>query len=203
MNPILFTASKGAERVMYAQEVRANNLANANTIGFKSTMEVSTPMKLKGAGFESSITTRTNSSTNDFATGNNIRTERDLDLMVNGRGFFTLSNAANPNKEVYTRAGQFNVTAEGDLKLGSYNVMGEDGPIQVPEFQKIDISDEGVINVIPAGGGAQIEVGQLKLVNPDTKTMTLDSSGYFVSTTGQNLDADPDGQCSIWFFGVK
>lgn len=191
MNPILFTASKGAERVMYAQEVRANNLANANTIGFKSIMEVSSPMKLTGAGFESSITTRTNSSTNDFATGNNMRTERDLDLMVNGRGFFTLTNEANPEKEVYTRSGQFTVTAEGDLKLGSYHVMGEDGPIQVPEFQKIEISDEGIVNVIPAGGGAQIQVGQLKLVNPDTKAMTLDSSGHFVSTSGVNLAADP------------
>lgn len=192
MNPILFTASKGAERVMYAQEVRANNLANSDTIGFKSLMEVSSPMKINGAGFESSVTTRTNSATNDFSSGNNIRTDRELDVMVNGNGFFTLANEVNPNKEVYTRSGQFTVDREGFLKQGSFNVIGEDGPIQLQEFQKVDISEEGVVSIIPAGGGAQIDAGQLKLVNPDLKTMTLDSSGHFVSTTNQNLEPAVD-----------
>lgn len=192
MNPILFTASKGAERVMNAQEVRANNLANANTVGFKSLMEYSSPMKVNGAGFETSVTTRTNSATSNFSSGNNIRTDRDLDVMVNGNGFFALTNEANPNKEVYTRSGQFTVDSEGFLKNGSFNVMGEDGAIQLPEYRTIEISEEGVINVTPPGGGAQINAGQLKLVNPDVKQMTLDPSGHFVSNAGGNLPPAED-----------
>lgn len=190
MNPILFTAAKGAERVMYAQEVRANNLAHTNTVGFKSLIEFSSPMPVGGSGFQSSVTTRTNSATNNFQEGTKVNTQRDLDVAITGSGFFTLEGEG--GKEVYTRAGDFHLDSDGNLMRGPFAVIGENGPIQVPENQKVQISDDGFVSIIPVGGGASLGVDQLKLVNPEVKTMTLDRSGQFVSTTGQNLPMAED-----------
>ncbi|GAL13351.1 hypothetical protein JCM19233_4353 [Vibrio astriarenae] len=47
-------------------------------------------MRLEGSGFVTSVTTRTNSTINNFESGENIRTERDLDVAIDGRGFITL-----------------------------------------------------------------------------------------------------------------
>jgi len=192
MNPILFTAAKGAERVMLAQEVRANNLAQVNTVGFKAIMEHSSPMKLEGSGFTSSTTTRTNSASNNFAHGTEIRTDRPLDVQINGTGFFALEGRVGEPEELYTRAGNFTLTPEGNLMLGNRQVLGEGGAIVVPEFQAINISSDGVLSITPPGGGAEMEIDTLKTVNPDYFDMTLDNSGLFVAKDGNMLAADPD-----------
>ncbi len=192
MNPILFTAAKGAERVMLAQEVRANNLAQVNTVGFKAIMEHSSPMSVEGSGFASSTTTRTNSATNNFAHGTEIRTDRALDVQINGTGFFALEGREGEPEELYTRAGNFMLTPEGNLMLGNRQVMGEGGAIVVPEYQAINISADGVLSITPPGGGAEMEIDTLKTVNPDYFAMTLDKSGLFVAKDGSTLAADPD-----------
>ncbi|NIY94053.1 flagellar basal body rod protein FlgF [Vibrio diazotrophicus] len=192
MNPILFTAAKGAERVMLAQEVRANNLAQVNTVGFKAIMEHSTPMKVNGSGFESSTTTRTNSASNNFAHGTEIRTDRPLDVQINGTGFFALEGKQGEPEELYTRAGNFNLTPEGNLMVGDRQVLSDGGPIVVPEYQAINVSKDGVLSITPPGGGAEMEIATLKLVNPDYFDMTLDKSGLFVAKDGNTLMADPN-----------
>ncbi len=192
MNPILFTAAKGAERVMLAQEVRANNLAQVNTVGFKAIMEHTTPMAVEGSGFKSSTTTRTNSASNNFAHGTEIRTDRPLDVQINGTGFFAVLGNEGEPEELYTRAGNFSLTADGDLMVGDRQVLGEGGPIVVPEYQANNISKDGVLSITPPGGGAEMEIDNLKLVNPDYFDMTLDTSGLFVAKDGNTLAADPD-----------
>ncbi len=69
---------------MYAQQVRANNLANADTVGFKSLMEHSEHMRLQGSGFESSVTARTNSALTNFREGDSVTTGKALDVAILG-----------------------------------------------------------------------------------------------------------------------
>ncbi|ADT87398.1 flagellar basal body rod protein FlgF [Vibrio sp. Vb2880] len=192
MNPILFTAAKGAERVMLAQEVRANNLAHANTVGFKSLMEHSDAMAVAGSGFQSSVTTRTNSASTNFTPGAEVRTGRDLDVQIPGRGFFSVAGQAGEPEELYSRAGNFRLSSDGLLLLGDRQVLGEDGPIEVPEFQAINIASDGAISITPPGGGAEMQIGLLKLVNPEYADMTLHTSGLFVPKQGETLAFDPE-----------
>ncbi len=190
MNPILFTAAKGAERVMLAQEVRANNLAQVNTVGFKALMENSTHMAIQGSGFESSVTTRTNSASNNFSQGSDIATGRALDAKISDAGFFTVQGNEGEAGELYTRAGNFNLDAEGNLMLANRAVLGNAGPIVIPDYQDINIDDQGIISIIPPGGGAELEVDQLKLVKPDDFDVTLDVTGLFVPKAGTTFEAD-------------
>ncbi|UJF18021.1 flagellar hook-basal body complex protein [Vibrio sp. SS-MA-C1-2] len=189
MNPILFSAAKGAERVMLAQSVRANNLSQADTIGFKSLMERSTAMKVEGSGFLTSVTARTNSATNNFTEGEQLRTDQPLDVSIDGKGFFTLQGLKDEPAELYTRAGSFTLSPDGQLLLGQRKVMSDEGPLILPEFQAVNISETGSVSVTPAGGGGAIEVGNLKLVRPEYREMTMDRSGHFVPNEGGILPA--------------
>ncbi len=189
MNPILFSAAKGAERAMYAQHVRANNLANADTVGFKALMERSEHMRLEGSGFDTSVTTRTNSATTNFRKGKVMTTGKATDVALLGDGFFSVEGKGVEGAEAYTRAGNFSIDAAGQLMLGERRVLGDNGPIILPEHEALNIDDRGVISIIPLGGGATIETGALKLVNPDYQQMTLAESGLFVS-----IDAEPLAQ---------
>ena len=190
MNPILFSAAKGAERTMLAQHVRANNLSHADTIGFKALMEHSTPMKLEGSGFLTSVTSRSNSAINNFAQGEDIRTERPLDVAINGEGFFALQGLEGEPNELYTRAGNFRLDGAGQLYLGERRVMSTDGPMIFPDFEFVSVSANGLVSVTPIGGEASLEVGSLKMVKPDTADMTMHASGHFVAKNGEELDED-------------
>jgi flagellar basal-body rod protein FlgF len=190
MNPILFSAAKGAERTMLAQHVRANNLSHADTVGFKALMEHSTPMRLEGSGFLTSITSRTNSSINNFAQGEDIRTERPLDVAINGDGFITLEGLEDEPAELYTRAGNFRLDGNGQLYLGERRVMSTDGPMVLPDFEFVSVSSNGLVSITPIGGEASLEVGALKLVKPENEQMTMHASGHFVPKGGQVLAED-------------
>ncbi|CAH6840280.1 Flagellar basal-body rod protein flgF [Vibrio chagasii] len=190
MNPILFSAAKGAERTMLAQHVRANNLSHADTVGFKALMEHSTPMRLEGSGFLTSVTSRTNSSINNFAQGEDIRTERPLDVAINGDGFITLEGLEDEPAELYTRAGNFRLDGNGQLYLGERRVMSTEGPMVLPDFEFVSVSSNGLVSITPIGGEASLEVGALKLVKPENEQMTMHASGHFVPKDGQVLAED-------------
>ena len=48
MDRLIYTAMSGAERVLHAQQVRANNLANADTNGFRADYELATTNVVPG-----------------------------------------------------------------------------------------------------------------------------------------------------------
>ncbi|MGR5448619.1 flagellar basal body rod protein FlgF [Vibrio sp. PNB22_3_1] len=186
MNPILFNAAKGAERAMHAQHARANNIANAETVGFKAVMEFTTPQRLGGAGFDTSVTTRTNLSLNDFTTGQLMHTGDQLNVAISGQGFFTVL-AKDGVTELYTRSGEMNVGPEGDVLIHGRPVLTDGGPLVLPEFESVSISQHGVVSVTPPGGGL-LDAGQLKLVSPALSDVTLDETGLFRSKDGEPFE---------------
>jgi flagellar hook protein FlgE len=102
--------------------VTANNIANADTIGFKSSRAEFADLYTQGAADLNNSTTgegvelATNSQ--QFTQGNVTTTSSNLDLAISGDGFFTLKDATNGT--VYTRNGQFQADANG-------NVVSPDG----------------------------------------------------------------------------
>lgn len=81
-----------------------------------------------------------------------------------GDGYLTVETPI--GNEAYTRAGNIKVDTFGAMSINGFPVVGENGPIVVPDFQKIEISERGRVSVIPPGGGAEVEVGTLKMVKP-------------------------------------
>ncbi|MCX5807215.1 MAG: flagellar hook protein FlgE [Proteobacteria bacterium] len=99
--------------------VVGNNIANVNTVGYKSaraTFEDVLYQSINGASGTSQVGRGTALSSVDtlFAQGSFETTSEATDLAIGGQGFF-LVNSADDSSTYYTRAGQFRFDKEGDM----------------------------------------------------------------------------------------
>ncbi|WP_394497947.1 flagellar basal body rod protein FlgF [Shewanella sp. ENK2] len=191
MDKMLYTAATGATRVMEAQAIRANNLANADTTGFKADLErvnakVVTPT---GNSLHTRVLAQTESSGFSQQAGVLNPTGRTLDLAINDGGLFSVMT---PNGEAYTRSGVVVPDAAGQLTIDGRPIAGVDGPIVLPEYRELFIGDDGRISIIADTGNITEEVGQLKLVNPDLQQIRKGQDGLFYSNDGMPLAADDE-----------
>ncbi|MBQ4890140.1 flagellar basal body rod protein FlgF [Shewanella sp. MMG014] len=191
MDKMLYTAATGATRVMEAQAIRANNLANADTTGFKADLErvnakVVTPT---GNSLHTRVLAQTESSGFSQQAGVLNPTGRTLDLAINDGGLFSVMT---PDGEAYTRSGVVVPDAAGQLTIDGRPVAGLDGPIVLPEYRELFIGDDGRISIVADTGNITEEVGQLKLVNPDLQQIQKGQDGLFYSNDGMPLAADDE-----------
>ncbi|MCK5881034.1 MAG: flagellar basal body rod protein FlgF [Sinobacterium sp.] len=195
MDKGIFLAMHSAKQILTMQRVNANNLANANTTGFKSDfvgfMESPTPTHhLETRSYSTPMSLGTH-----FKSGSLQYTQNPLDVSINGNGFFAVQNA---NGQVsLSRRGDFTVGAEGFLRNGAGQfVLGESNePIQLPEFTSVSVGRDGVISILPMGGSAanMIEVDQLKLVSMNVNRLKKNDEGSLdISqfSRGDTLDSD-------------
>lgn len=108
------TALSGLNAASADLRVTGNNIANTGTVGFKgSRAEFADVFALSYGGIsQTAIGTgvRLSAVTQQFSQGNIDFTGNNLDLAMNGQGFFVLNDAGT---QVYSRAGSFQVNREG------------------------------------------------------------------------------------------
>jgi len=178
MDRSLFVAMSGAKQTMLAQTSNANNLANAQTTGFKSDFEQFRSMPVFGPGQPTRVYAMTERPGTDLTPGPLQTTGRDLDVAINGDGWLAVQDKE--GKEAYTRAGELRVTPEGFLQTGSGDaVLGENGAIAIPPADKIDIGVDGTISIIPTGSDITtlLVVDRIKLVKPELKELEKRDDG--------------------------
>lgn len=192
MDKMLYIAMSGAKENMNALAVRANNLANANTVGFKSELAQARAMQAFGDGLPTRVFALTEIPSQNFDAGELKVTGNDLDVAINGNGWFAVQDAQ--GNEAYTRAGNLKISVDGYLETASGDrVLGDAGPLEVPQpLSKFVINQDGTIQVLAEGAPATAlqEVGRMKLVNPDVRDMTKGNDGLFRLRSGAPADAD-------------
>ncbi|CBA15932.1 flagellar hook protein FlgE [Xanthomonas albilineans] len=108
------TSLSGIKAANTDLNVTANNIANVNTTGFKSSRaEFADQFTVSGYGLARNAVgsgVRVSNVAQQFSQGNIDPTGRNLDLAISGSGFFTLSNNG---ARVYSRAGNFQTDANG------------------------------------------------------------------------------------------
>lgn len=167
----IYSALSGAVAQERALAVVANNVANANTTGYKADRvafdealgrEIAPGDEERSAALKYTAINRVEA---DQSSGGVMQTGRALDVAMQGPGFFAV---ATPNGERYTRSGAFVADAEGVLRTpGGHAVMGDAGGAVRPGVElslpqgagEVLIAEDGTINVDGA------EVGKLKVVN--------------------------------------
>lgn len=167
MDKSLYIAMSGAKENMLAQQINANNLANANTTGFKQDFSVAQAVAVDGQHYPSRVYAMTDNPGTDFSQGPLIQTGRSLDVAVKGKGWIAVQ--APDGSEGYTRAGNLQIDANGILRTGSgLPVLGNGGPVAVPPANKVQIGADGTVSIVPEGGPANqlAEVDRIKLVDP-------------------------------------
>jgi flagellar basal-body rod protein FlgF len=185
MDRVVFVMASGAKQLMRAQSVNANNLANVNTIGFQADLANFRAQLVDGPGYESRAYALGEDAGARFDKGAIQSTGRTLDVAVNGDGWIAVQ--AMDGTEGYTRAGNLRVNINGQLLTGAgHPVMGESGPIVVPEFEKLEIGRDGTISVRPIGQqpSTLAEVGRIKLVAPEHSELVKGEDGLLRTRTG-------------------
>jgi len=152
----LYIAATGMQTQQNRMDVVTNNLANANTAGYKQdslltrTFQEELVSRLEDPAV---VTQRTaigplglgihiDEIHTSFGTGALRETSLATDLALAGDGFFAVQT---PAGERYTRAGNFQVTADDTLATAEgYPVLGENGPVRVAGTS-FSISSDGRI----------------------------------------------------------
>ncbi|MCF8006284.1 MAG: flagellar basal-body rod protein FlgF [Methylovulum sp.] len=185
MDRSLYIAMSGAKQTLMAQATNANNLANAQTTGFKSDMEQFRSMPVFGAGYPTRVYAMTERPGTDFTPGAVQTTGKELDVAINGKGFFAIQDSE--GKEAYTRAGDLHLTPEGLLQTGTgLQVIGQNGPIAVPPAQKMDIGSDGTISIVPLGANpnALVVLDRIKMVDLPENTIAKKTDGLIHTQDG-------------------
>ena len=177
----LFTAASGMEAQQLRIDSIANNLANVNTTGFKKWRpefqdmfyEILRAPGATGADGSSLPTgvqvghgVRNSSISRVFGQGDRVSTGQDLDLAVDGDGFFQVEKTG--GETLYTRDGAFKRDRDGNMVTSSgYQLVPN---IAVPtDAIQVTILPDGTVSALLAGQVEPSEIGQLELarfVNP-------------------------------------
>jgi|NOAtaT_6_FD_contig_41_1084508_length_2447_multi_7_in_0_out_0_2 flagellar hook protein FlgE len=112
------TAISGLNAAQTDLATTANNIANASTTGFKGARaEFADLFSAGSAGLEPGTGVRVSGVVQNFAQGDLAATGRDLDLGINGNGFFVVQTKE--GTPAYTRAGAFQLDRDGYLANGA------------------------------------------------------------------------------------
>lgn len=182
MDRLGFTAMSAAARTMQALQVKANNLANVSTTGFRADIERAVVREVEGQGYGSRFMTEMQNNGVDMQPGTMMPTGRELDFAIRGPGLIALQDG---EVERYTRNGSLQVDANLMLTLNGRPVLGQGGPIQLPEYDSLTIGNDGTVSVIPRGDYLTAEVDRIRLVEIDPADLVKDESGLLMSKTGQ------------------
>lgn len=107
--------------------VVSNNISNSQTVGFKSS---ETQFADVYSGADVGLGTSVSGVVQNFASGSLTTTDNDLDLAINGEGFFTFTDGT---QTVYSRNGQLTLTNDGYLENAAGDqLLGVNGVIQIP-----------------------------------------------------------------------
>ena len=195
MDRLIYTAASGMTASMVQQRMIASNLANAQTIGFRSEVLARTPMTLEGPSLEVRSMNQAEVRGALMHEGSMVQTGRELDIALQGNTLLTVQ--APDGGEAYTRRGDLSITNTGVLQNGEgLPVIGEDGPITVPLGSRVSISPDGGVMVADQQNPDQppAEIARLKIANYTGTRIEKDLTGLFRAPNGGVLPTDENAQ---------
>ncbi len=173
----LYTAATGMNAQQHQIDVTSNNIANVNTIGFKKdraefqdlmyetlnyTAGRTSVDTLNPTGIDVGLGVKVAGIQKSFLQGDLNVTGNDLDVAIEGRGFFQITL---PSGEIaYTRNGAFKLNEDGSIVNGSGYIVEPE--IAIPaEFTDISIAKDGTVSARDPQTGDTQELGQITLVD--------------------------------------
>jgi flagellar basal-body rod protein FlgG len=173
----LYSAGSGMTAQQMNVDTIANNLANANTTGFKARRmqfqdllyqnfiqpgSSAGSQTLVPSGLQIGMGTRAASNEIIFTQGSFQETDNPLDLVIQGKGFFQVRVPT--GQTAYTRDGSFQLDKDGNVVDASGNPLIPN--ITIPaQAQSIAIAADGTVTYTQPGQTASQTAGQIQLAN--------------------------------------
>lgn len=200
----LWTAATGMAAQQMNMDVISHNLANSNTTGFKQSranfedlmyQTIVPPGANSGddsrvpVGIQVGLGAKTVSVQKNFTQGNFVQTGNQLDLAIEGKGFFKVLRN---DQEAYTRAGTFKLNEEGYLCDSEGNRLQPE--ISLPqEATSFSIDSSGSFTAMNESGEV-IATETITLSDfPNPAGLASIGKNYFIATeaSGEAVEANP------------
>jgi flagellar basal-body rod protein FlgF len=174
-------------------DIVANNIANANTTGFKVEelmvrTEPAKPARTNGGSYPVKFVLD-DGVARDFGQGALTQTGGDFDLAIEGQGFFKVSTAGG---ERYTRDGRFTMAPDGKLVTQNGAAVLDEGGGEItidPLKGPVTFGKNGTVSQ-----GAE-QLGKVAVVRPtDLATFRKDGDNLYRNTTNDTPQAAPDAK---------
>jgi len=205
----LYTAATGMEAQQTKMDTIANNLANANTTGFKrvraefqdllsETLTPASAAQPQGGGqpapLQVGLGVRTISTTRAMGQGDMVNSGNPLDVAIGGDGYFRIQRA---NGEIaFTRAGNFRVDETGRMVTQNGELV-EPGITVPPETTKLVIGADGTVQAKLPTKTEMTNIGRLELTtftNPSALEAIGNNLFQPTAASGQELVLKPGEQ---------
>ncbi|MCC6207071.1 MAG: flagellar basal-body rod protein FlgG [Gammaproteobacteria bacterium] len=191
MADALRIAKTGLDAQQTRMAVISNNLANANTTGFKAGRPVFEDLLYQNVrqvgaqsaqdsqlptGLSLGTGVRTVATEKLFTQGSTVETGNSMHMAIQGRGFFQVLMP--DGTQGYTRDGTFHADSQGQMVTSSGYVLQP--AITIPDnAQSVTIGQDGVVSVTTPGNSTPTQVGSVQLAD------FINPSG--LQPVGQNL----------------
>jgi flagellar basal-body rod protein FlgG len=203
MNIALWSAKTGLDAQNTQMAIIANNLANANTTGFKSDRAAFQDLmyqNVRQVGAQSTQNTqystgltlgtgvRIVATQKNYAQGSVSQTNGALDLSVSGRGFFQITMP--DGTLAYTRDGSLSLDNQGNVVTASGYPLSP--ALTVPAgTQSMTVGADGVVTAVSAAGKTT-QIGQVQLadfvneegMSPQGNNLLIESAASGAPQTG-------------------
>jgi len=194
LSSALYTAISGLQSNTQAMTVTGNNIANSNTVGFKTSSTVFADLLSANIASSSGSSqvgrgSQVQTVQTDFSQGGFETTESGTDLAIEGSGFFIVNDPLSQT-DLYTRNGNFSFDDSG------YLVTADGYRVQGSTFNRDGLLASGNLSDIQVDQVSQIEAKQTENVSLQTNldanadllgTFAIatpeDSSNYATTTT--------------------
>ncbi|BAK74275.1 MAG: flagellar basal-body rod protein FlgG [Arcobacter sp.] len=202
----LYTAATGMNSMQHQIDVTSNNIANVNTTGFKQdraefqdlmyetlnyTAGQTTQTTINPTGIDVGLGVRISNIQKNFTEGDLKPTAGDLDLAIQGKGFFQITLPS--GETAYTRNGNFKLNEEGSIVNGNGYLLSPE--IVIPDnVTDVTIAKDGTVTAKDAQTNDTVDLGQITLadfINP-AGLVPLGESLYMQSAaSGDVLEGNP------------
>ncbi len=191
----MFSGVSGLKSHQTKMDVIGNNIANVNTVGFKSgrvTFQEIFSQTLKGASSSDSASGKAGTNPMQVGLGAGISaidsvmtrgsaqmTDNPTDLMIEGDGFFVLKGSKNDTYK-FSRAGNFGIDENGNLNLNGFGVCGWDPTLDTASNEYVFDTNKPAepLNIFRNG-----ETGENKMMLGARATTSAYLSGNLNSAT--------------------
>ena len=191
MDKKIYVAMTGAKQTMNQQAAVSNNLANANTSGFRAELASFRAVPVVGPAQATRTFVTDSTPGANLAPGVIQQTGRALDVAVQGSGWIAVNGP--DGKEGYTRDGNLQVDKNGALTTRHGDpVLGDNGPITVPlGSTDVTVTADGTVSATqPGTPPATTAVGRIKLVDPAVRALSRSNDGLFRTADGKPVQSD-------------
>lgn len=184
MNKAIYIALSGAVLRQMHMDIISQNLANADTIGYKrdkiSFSDYLLPQDLIAEETDLKVMTFHTPLISDFSSGNLIKTGNPLDIAIDGQGFIALEG----NR--FTRRGDLKKDKDGYLIThDGIKILGGKGPIRLPDG-RVEITSSGAISV----NGVEADVIKIVDFKQINNLLKVGNSAFFTNEEGMKAKAE-------------